>query len=79
MNYDITILTAANYVAPAETDIYIDNVLLEDKLVIDALEAKGVENLTDDEFEHYAKLSDDLLATKELEIQYNEKFLATLN
>ncbi len=42
MKYDITILTQSEYVDPLETDEYIDNVLLEDKLVIDALEAKGL-------------------------------------
>ena len=42
MKYDITILTAGSYVNPSETDVYIDNILLEDKLVIDALEAKGL-------------------------------------
>ena len=42
MKYDITILTAARYVNPTETDLYIDNVLLEDKLIITALEAKGL-------------------------------------
>jgi glutathione synthase/RimK-type ligase-like ATP-grasp enzyme len=42
MKYDITILTAAEYVNPSETDVYIENVLLEDKLLIDALEAKGL-------------------------------------
>lgn len=42
MKYDITILTQSSYVNPSEKDIYIDNVLLEDKLIIDALEAKGL-------------------------------------
>ncbi len=42
MNYDITILTDARYINPALRDEYIDNVLLEDKLVITALEAKGL-------------------------------------
>lgn len=31
---------------------------------IDELEAKGIENLTDDEFEQYAQLSDDLIAAQ---------------
>ncbi len=42
MKYDITILTDARYVNPKETNAYIDNVLLEDKLIIAALEAKGL-------------------------------------
>ena len=42
MKYDITILTQAEYVNPKEKDIYIDNVLFEDKLIIEALEAKGL-------------------------------------
>ncbi|MDB4533373.1 hypothetical protein N9242_00770 [Vicingaceae bacterium] len=42
MKYDITILTQSSYVNPTETDIYIDNVLLEDKLIIEALKAKGL-------------------------------------
>tara|TARA_B100000809_G_scaffold172348_1_gene169631 strand:- start:7640 stop:8536 length:897 start_codon:yes stop_codon:yes gene_type:complete len=42
MLYDITILTESCYINPKETDVYTDNVLLEDKLIIDALEAKGL-------------------------------------
>jgi glutathione synthase/RimK-type ligase-like ATP-grasp enzyme len=42
MQYDITILTESCYLNPAKTGTYIDNVLLEDKLIIDALEAKGL-------------------------------------
>ncbi|MDG1477622.1 MAG: hypothetical protein P8Q14_10785 [Vicingaceae bacterium] len=42
MQYDITILTQAEYVNSIEKDVYIENVLLEDKLIIDALEAKGL-------------------------------------
>jgi glutathione synthase/RimK-type ligase-like ATP-grasp enzyme len=42
MLYDITILTQAEYVNPTQTDKYIDNVLLEDQLIIEALEAKGL-------------------------------------
>ncbi len=42
MKYDITILTEACYINPIERDVYIDNVMLEDKLIIDALEAKGL-------------------------------------
>ena len=42
MQYDITILTQAEYVNPTEKNVYIDNVLLEDQLIIDALEAKGL-------------------------------------
>jgi glutathione synthase/RimK-type ligase-like ATP-grasp enzyme len=42
MKYDITILTQSSYVNPKKRDVYTDNVLLEDKLIIDALEAKGL-------------------------------------
>ena len=42
MQYDIVILTDSRYVNPNQRDKYIDNVLLEDKLIIDALEAKGL-------------------------------------
>ncbi len=42
MRYDITILTQSDYVNPKEKDVYIENVLLEDQLIIDALEAKGL-------------------------------------
>ena len=42
MKYDITILTQGSYVNPTERDIYIDNVLLEDQLIIDALGGQGL-------------------------------------
>lgn len=42
MLYDITILTEFCYVNPIETDVYTDNILLEDKLITDALEAQGL-------------------------------------
>lgn len=42
MQYDIVILTDSRYVNPNQRDKYIDNVLLEDKLIIDALEAIGL-------------------------------------
>ena len=42
MLYDITILTQSDYINPSKTDGYIDNVLLEDQLIIDALEEKGL-------------------------------------
>lgn len=42
MKYDITILTQSSYVNPTEKSDYINNVLLEDQLIIDALEAKGL-------------------------------------
>lgn len=42
MKYDITILTQSDYVNPTQKDVYIDNVLLEDQLIIDALEVKGL-------------------------------------
>ena len=42
MLYDITILTEFCYVNPIETDVYTDNILLEEKLITDALEAQGL-------------------------------------
>lgn len=39
--YDIVVLTEKQYMAPEKTDVYIENVLLEDQLVLDALVAKG--------------------------------------
>lgn len=42
MKFDITILTQSDYVNPAGKDEYIENVLLEDQLIIEALEAKGL-------------------------------------
>ncbi|MEM9000359.1 MAG: hypothetical protein AAGB24_08845 [Bacteroidota bacterium] len=39
---DLTILTDARYVNPTATDAYIENVLLEDRLVQKALEAHGI-------------------------------------
>ena len=40
--YDVIILTDHRYVNPKKTDWYIDQVLLEDKLVQTALENKGL-------------------------------------
>ena len=40
--YDITILTDCRYVNPKKTDWYIDQVLLEDKILIDALSKKNL-------------------------------------
>ncbi|MCP4443319.1 MAG: hypothetical protein GY810_30830 [Aureispira sp.] len=40
--YDVTILTDARYVNPTEIDDYTQNVLDEDRLVAEALEAKGL-------------------------------------
>lgn len=40
--YDITILTDARYVNPTTIDDYTQNVLTEDRLVAEALEAKGL-------------------------------------
>ncbi len=42
MKYDITILTESQYLSPVKTGTYIDNVLLEDELIINALETKGL-------------------------------------
>ena len=42
MKYDITILTSGQYVNPSESNSDIENVLLEDQLLIDALESKGL-------------------------------------
>lgn len=40
--YDVLVLTESRYIQPEETDQYIDNVLLEDRLVVEALEAEGL-------------------------------------
>lgn len=40
--YDITILTEKQYVAPTDQSEYVQNVMLEDRLVQEALEAKGL-------------------------------------
>lgn len=42
MLYDITLITDPRYAHPAVTDWYIDNVLLEDQLVREALERRGL-------------------------------------
>ena len=42
MLYDVVILTDRRYVEPKELNEYISNVLLEDKLVQDELEALGL-------------------------------------
>lgn len=40
--YDITILTAEQYLAPASPDWYVEQILLEDRLVREALERRGL-------------------------------------
>ena len=42
MHYDVVLLTEAQYINPTETDWYMDQVLLEDNLVKEALEEKGL-------------------------------------
>jgi glutathione synthase/RimK-type ligase-like ATP-grasp enzyme len=48
MKYDVVILTDSRYENPTHTDWYIDQVLLEDKLVQEALEAKGLKVIRKD-------------------------------
>ncbi|MEO1714779.1 MAG: hypothetical protein AAFU60_15725, partial [Bacteroidota bacterium] len=40
--YDVVLLTEDRYENPTETNPYIDNVLLEDRLVQEALERQGL-------------------------------------
>ena len=40
--FDVVVLTDPRYIAPTYTDPYIENVLLEDRLVLEALEMKGL-------------------------------------
>lgn len=40
--FDVVVLTDERYVEPAELNEYINNVLLEDRLVVDALQKKGL-------------------------------------
>ncbi len=42
MKFDVVILTESRYITPTKTDWYIDQILLEDKLVADALTNKGL-------------------------------------
>ncbi len=41
-SFDVLVLTEQRYISPTETDIYIDNVLLEDQLVVEALQRTGL-------------------------------------
>ena len=41
-SFDIVILTDSRYVDPKETNWYIDQVLLEDKLLLEELEKKNL-------------------------------------
>lgn len=41
-SFDVLVLTEQRYISPTETDIYIDNVLLEDQLIVDALQRTGL-------------------------------------
>lgn len=40
--YDVLVLTESRYISPENRDVYIDNVLLEDRLVVEALRAEGL-------------------------------------
>ncbi|GAB4233153.1 MAG: hypothetical protein Tsb0034_06250 [Ekhidna sp.] len=40
--YDVIVLTDERYVNPKETNAYINNILLEDRLVVEALEKQGL-------------------------------------
>lgn len=42
MKYDVVVLTDHRYVSPKKSSTYIENVLLEDQLVVDALKNKGL-------------------------------------
>ncbi len=42
MGFDITILTESRYDQPAKIDWYVEQVLIEDRLVADALRKKGL-------------------------------------
>lgn len=42
MNYDVVLLTEAQYINPEKTDWYVEQILTEDRLVQEALEAKGL-------------------------------------
>lgn len=44
-NFDVVVLTDSRYINPKETNDYIDNVLLEDKLVQKALENEGLKTI----------------------------------
>lgn len=41
-SFDVLVLTEQRYLSPAETDIYSENVLLEDRLVVEALQRAGL-------------------------------------
>lgn len=43
-SFDVLVLTEQRYISPTETDVYIDNVLLEDQLVVDALQRIGLKS-----------------------------------
>lgn len=43
--FDVVILTERKYIDPSECNDYIDNVILEDKIVQEALEKKGVKTI----------------------------------
>lgn len=41
-SFDVLVLTEQRYISPTETNPYIDNVLLEDRLVVEALQQQGL-------------------------------------
>jgi glutathione synthase/RimK-type ligase-like ATP-grasp enzyme len=42
MHYDVVVLTDSRYINPKKQSVYIDNVLLEDRLVLEALQNQGL-------------------------------------
>ncbi|MEW2922156.1 hypothetical protein AB1A65_11845 [Muricauda sp. ANG21] len=42
MRYDVVVLTDSRYINPKKQSVYIDNVLLEDRLVLEALQNQGL-------------------------------------
>ncbi len=42
MNYDVVVLTDPRYINPKKQSVYVDNVLLEDRLVLKALQKQGL-------------------------------------
>ena len=60
MSVDVVVLTDSRYVNPTKRSSYVDNVLLEDRLVLEALQKLGLKTIRkswdDPEFDWSSKI-----------------------
>ncbi len=83
--FDVTILTAERYLSPVEPDWYVDQILLEDRLLKEALERKGLRvhrtDWTNEDFDLDTTRSAIFRSTWDYTERYNEflQFIHTIS